>query len=73
MANPLARQVHLMRQVPKEGGTVRHTNSGFSIVDFLIIMALMLIVVGLFGPLVRKSNSKAANGPARPAVVHPVH
>jgi hypothetical protein len=34
----------------------------------LIIIALLLIVIGMFGPLVKKSGSKAT-GPATPAAV----
>jgi competence protein ComGC len=38
---------------------MRRTESGFSIVDFLIIIALLLIVVGMFGPYIAKSRGKA--------------
>ena len=29
---------------------MRRTESGFSVVDFMIIVALLLIVIGMFGP-----------------------
>jgi competence protein ComGC len=50
---------------------MRRTDLGFSVVDLLIIIALVLIVIGLFGPLVKKSNSRAKNPPARAAVLRP--
>ena len=54
---------------------MRQTNSGFSVIDFLIIVALLLIVVGMFGPrLAQSRKAKNASGsttcataPVRPA------
>jgi len=55
---------------------MRRTESGFSIVDFMIIVALLLIVIGMFGPRLAQSRKKANNtpvvtapaqAPARPA------
>jgi Tfp pilus assembly protein PilV len=54
---------------------MRQTNSGFSVIDFLIIVALLLIVVGMFGPRLAQSrkakNASApttcATAPVRPA------
>jgi competence protein ComGC len=55
---------------------MRRTESGFSIVDFMIIVALLLIVIGMFGPRLAQSRKKAnhtavatvpAQAPARPA------
>jgi competence protein ComGC len=40
---------------------------GFSIVDFLIIMAILLIVLGMFGPYL--SQGKARQGATQTAVV----
>jgi type II secretory pathway pseudopilin PulG len=40
---------------------MRRTESGFSIVDFLIIVALLLIVIGMFGPRLAQSRKKANN------------
>ena len=51
---------------------MRRTTKGFSIVDFLIIMALLLIVIGIFGPLVKKSNNKAKSSAAPAAVILPL-
>ena len=51
---------------------MRNTNSGFSIVDFLIIVALLLIVLGMFGPRVSKYMNKSKPDSSRAAVVHPV-
>ena len=50
---------------------MRRTNQGFSIVDVLIIIALLLIVIGMFGPLVKKSNSKAKSPTPRAAILLP--
>ena len=55
---------------------MRQTDSGFSIVDFLIIVALLLIVLGMFGPRLAQSRNKTrtaststtcATAPVRPA------
>ena len=55
---------------------MRRSGQGFSIVDFLIIVALLLIVIGMFGPRLAQSRKKAnktavatvpAQAPARPA------
>ena len=51
---------------------MRNTNSGFSIVDFLIIVALLLIVLGMFGPRVSKYMNKSKPDSSRAAVVHPL-
>lgn len=51
---------------------MRNTNSGFSIVDFLIIMALFLIVMGMFGPQLSKYVNKSNPNPSHAAAVHPV-
>ena len=51
---------------------MRRTNRGFSIVDFLIILALLLIVIGLFGPLVKRSSSKAKSPAVSASVVLPL-
>jgi Tfp pilus assembly protein PilV len=41
---------------------MRRTNSGFSLIDFLIIVALLLIVIGMFGP--RLAQSRKARNPS---------
>jgi hypothetical protein len=41
---------------------MRRIEPGFSIVDFLIIVALLLIVIGMFGPRLAQSR-KAKNAP----------
>jgi len=54
---------------------MRRTDSGFSIVDFLIIVALLLIVIGMFGPRLAQSrkaknasaSATCATAPVRPA------
>jgi Tfp pilus assembly protein PilV len=54
---------------------MRRTNLGFSLVDFLIIVALLLIVIGMFGPRLAQSrkarnasaSATCATAPARPA------
>jgi Tfp pilus assembly protein PilE len=51
---------------------MRNTNSGFSIVEFLIIVALLLVVVGMFGPRVSKYVNKSKPDSSRVEVVHPV-
>jgi hypothetical protein len=44
---------------------MRRNSLGFSIVDFLIIVALLLIVVGMFGPrLAQSRKAKAASATA---------
>lgn len=43
---------------------MRRPESGFSIVDFLIIVALLLIVVGMFGPRLAQSRNKVKTAPA---------
>lgn len=40
---------------------MRRSGQGFSIVDFLIIVALLLIVIGMFGPRLAQSRKKANN------------
>lgn len=50
---------------------MRHSNSGFSVVDLLIIIALLLIVIGMFGPFLKKSNNAATTSPARAAIARP--
>ena len=50
---------------------MRHSNSGFSVVDLLIIIALLLIVIGMFGPFLKKSKSTANTSPARAAITRP--
>ncbi|MBI4164364.1 MAG: hypothetical protein HY508_01365 [Acidobacteria bacterium] len=52
---------------------MRNTNSGFSIVDLLIIVALLMIVLGVFGPHVSKYMNKPKPAPSHVEVVHPVH
>jgi len=51
---------------------MRSTNSGFSIVDFLIIIALFLIVLGMFGPRVSNYMNKSKPNSNHAAAVHPV-
>ena len=51
---------------------MRNTNSGFSIVEFLIIVALLLVVVGMFGPRVSKYMHKSKANSSHAAVVLPV-
>ena len=51
---------------------MRNTNSGFSIADFLIIVALLLIVLGMFGPSVSKYMNRSTPDSSRVEVVHPV-
>ena len=52
---------------------MKRNDKGFSIVDFLIIIAIMLIMVGMVGPKLARSNNKAKLSPpsttatARPA------
>jgi hypothetical protein len=46
---------------------MRRTESGFSIVDFMIIVALLLIVIGMFGPRLAQSRKKANSGPVATA------
>lgn len=49
----------------EKGGAMRRNSLGFSIVDFLIIVALLLIVVGMFGPrLAQSRKAKAASATA---------
>ena len=51
---------------------MRRTESGFSIVDFLIIMALLLILAGMIGPYYAQSRvSKVKNSPAVTAPIRP--
>jgi competence protein ComGC len=38
---------------------MKRNNKGFSIVDVLIIIAIVLIVVGMVGPKVARKDSKA--------------
>ena len=45
---------------------------GFSVVDLLIIIALLLIVIGLFGPLVMKPTRKAKSPATHAAMVLPL-
>ena len=51
---------------------MRNNNSGFSIADLLIIVALLLIVLGMFGPSVSKYMDKSKPDSSRVEVVHPV-
>jgi Tfp pilus assembly protein PilE len=51
---------------------MRNTNSGFSIVEFLIIVALLLVAVGIFGPRVSKYMKKSKPDSSHAAVVLPV-
>ena len=51
---------------------MRNTNSGFSIADFLIIVALFLIVLGMFGPSVSNYMNKSRHDSSRVTAVHPV-
>ena len=54
---------------------MRRIELGFSIIDFLIIVALLLIVIGMFGPRLAQSrraknastSTTCATAPARPA------
>jgi Tfp pilus assembly protein PilV len=55
---------------------MRRTELGFSIVDFLIIVALLLIVIGMLGPRLAQSRNRTRNAstsatcataPVRPA------
>ena len=50
---------------------MRCTNSGFSIADFLIIMAILMIAVGLFGPMAAKRLNKSSPAASHAAVVQP--
>lgn len=38
---------------------MKRNEKGFSIVDFLIVIAIMLIMVGMVGPKLARTNSKA--------------
>lgn len=56
----------------QKGGSMRPTESGFSVVDCLIIMALLLILAGMIGPYYAQSRaSKVKNSPAVTAPVRP--
>jgi hypothetical protein len=48
---------------------VRKTGFRFSVIDFLIIMAMLMIVVGMFGSQLHKATSKARRADAATAVV----
>jgi hypothetical protein len=50
---------------------MKRGNNGFSVVDLLIIIALLLIVIGMFGPLVKRSGNKTTGPAVRAAVVLP--
>jgi type II secretory pathway pseudopilin PulG len=43
---------------------MKRGNKGFSIVDVLIIIAILLIVVGMVGPKLARKDSKAKHSPA---------
>jgi competence protein ComGC len=48
------------------------SEKGFSVVDFLIVIAIILIVVGMVGPkLARKSSKAKLSAPATSALVRP--
>jgi hypothetical protein len=73
---PLATAVPYYPWSCRKGGVMRRSGQGFSIVDFLIIVALLLIVIGMFGPRLAQSRKKANNtavvtapaqAPVRPA------
>ncbi len=51
---------------------MRPKDSGFSLVDFLIIIALLLIVIGLVGPRLHKSANKMRSSPTSATLVQPV-
>ena len=51
---------------------MRNTESGFSIVDVLVVIALFLIVLGMFGPRVSNYMNKSKPDAGRAVVVHPV-
>jgi Tfp pilus assembly protein PilV len=38
---------------------MRKTDSGFSIIDFLILVAMLMIVVGMFGQRLHNAPGKA--------------
>ncbi|MGA2629560.1 MAG: hypothetical protein ABSG54_05035 [Terriglobia bacterium] len=48
---------------------MRKTESRFSVIDFLIIVAMLMIVVGMFGAHLHKTASKARRAEAATAVV----
>jgi len=67
---PLEARLH--HTIPERETKMRNTNTGFTIVDFLIIVAILLIVLGMFGPHVSKYVNKSKPDSNRAAVVHPV-
>jgi competence protein ComGC len=42
-----------------KGGTMKRSEKGFSVVGFLIVIAIILIMVGMVGPKLARKNSKA--------------
>jgi competence protein ComGC len=42
---------------------MKRTAKGFSVVDILIIIAILLIVVGMVGPKLARKESKAKHSP----------
>jgi hypothetical protein len=47
---------------------MRKTDSRFSVIDFLIIVAMLMIVVGMFGSQLHKATSKARRAETATAV-----